>query len=58
VALVTGAARGIGAAFAGRQPVGRLLDPGEIAAVPAFLAGLSSSAMTRAVVPADGGLAL
>ena len=44
--------------FAAQQPVGRLLDPREIAAVLAFLAGPSSSAMTGAVVPADGGLAL
>ena len=45
-------------AFAAQQPAGRLLDPGEVAAVLAFLAGPSSSAMTGAVVPADGGLAL
>jgi NAD(P)-dependent dehydrogenase (short-subunit alcohol dehydrogenase family) len=45
-------------AFAGQQPVGRLLDPGEVADVLAFLAGPASSAMTGAVVPADGGLAL
>jgi SDR family mycofactocin-dependent oxidoreductase len=44
--------------FAAQQPMGRLLDPGEIAAVLAFLAGPASSAMTGAVVPADGGLAL
>ncbi len=44
--------------FAGQQPVRRLLDPGEIAAVLAFLAGPGSSAMTGAVVPVDGGLAL
>ena len=44
--------------FAAQQPVRRLLDPGEIAAVLAFLAGPASSAMTGAVVPADGGLAL
>jgi SDR family mycofactocin-dependent oxidoreductase len=45
-------------AFAAQQPVGRLLDPGEIAAVLAFLASPDSSAMTGAVVPVDGGLAL
>jgi len=45
-------------AFAAQQPAGRLLDPVEIAAVLAFLAGPSSSAMTGAIVPADGGLAL
>jgi SDR family mycofactocin-dependent oxidoreductase len=44
--------------FAAQQPHGRLLDPAEIAAVLAFLAGTGSSAMTGAVVPVDGGLAL
>jgi SDR family mycofactocin-dependent oxidoreductase len=46
------------ASFADQQPHGRLLDPAEIAAVLAFLAGPGSSAMTGAVVPVDGGLAL
>lgn len=45
-------------AFAAQQPVGRLLDPGEIAAVLAFLAGPDSGAMTGAVVAVDGGLSL
>ncbi|GAA1647276.1 mycofactocin-coupled SDR family oxidoreductase [Catellatospora bangladeshensis] len=44
--------------FAAQQPLGRLLDPAEVAAVLAFLAGPDSSAMTGAVVPVDGGLAL
>ncbi|WP_280367475.1 mycofactocin-coupled SDR family oxidoreductase [Nocardia wallacei] len=44
--------------FGGQQPVGRLLEPGEIAAVLAFLAGADNSAMTGAVIPVDGGLAL
>ncbi len=44
--------------FAAQQPVQRLLDPAEVAAVLAFLAGQASSAMTGAVVPVDGGLAL
>jgi len=44
--------------FAGQQPAGRLLDPAEVAAVLAFLAGTESSAMTGAVLPVDGGLAL
>jgi SDR family mycofactocin-dependent oxidoreductase len=44
--------------FAAQQPMRRLLAPGEIAAVLAFLAGPGSSAITGAVVPADGGLAL
>ncbi|OLZ42963.1 mycofactocin-coupled SDR family oxidoreductase [Amycolatopsis keratiniphila] len=46
------------AAFAEQQPMRRLLDPAEIAAVLAFLAGPESCAMTGAVVPVDGGLAL
>ncbi|WP_432992025.1 mycofactocin-coupled SDR family oxidoreductase [Dactylosporangium sp. CA-233914] len=45
-------------AFAAQQPMRRLLDPGEIAAVLAFLAGPGGSGMTGAVVPVDGGLAL
>jgi SDR family mycofactocin-dependent oxidoreductase len=44
--------------FACQQPVGRLLDRAEIAAVLAFLAGPGSSAMTGSVIPVDGGLAL
>lgn len=44
--------------FAVQQPIGRLLAPSEIAAVLAFLASGASSAMTGAVVPVDGGLAL
>jgi SDR family mycofactocin-dependent oxidoreductase len=46
------------AAFAAQQPAGRLLQPAEVAAVLAFLAGPQSSGMTGAVVPVDGGLAL
>jgi NAD(P)-dependent dehydrogenase (short-subunit alcohol dehydrogenase family) len=45
-------------AFAEQQPVRRLLDPAEIAAVLTFLASPASSGMTGAVVPVDGGLAL
>jgi NAD(P)-dependent dehydrogenase (short-subunit alcohol dehydrogenase family) len=44
--------------FAAQQPVNRLLDPAEVAAVLAFLAGPGSSGMTGAIVPVDGGLAL
>jgi SDR family mycofactocin-dependent oxidoreductase len=44
--------------FARTQPMGRLLDPAEVAAVLAFLAGPGSGGMTGAVVPVDGGLAL
>ncbi|MFF0094985.1 mycofactocin-coupled SDR family oxidoreductase [Streptomyces canus] len=45
-------------AFAAQQPMGRLLDPTEVAEVLAFLAGPGSSGMTGAVVPVDAGLAL
>ena len=45
-------------AFAAQQPLGRLLDPAEVAAVLVFLAGDGASAMTGAVVPVDGGLSL
>jgi SDR family mycofactocin-dependent oxidoreductase len=44
--------------FAARQPVRRLLDPAEVAAVLAFLAGPETGGMTGAVVPVDGGLSL
>jgi len=46
------------ASFAGQQPLGRLLRPAEVAAMLAFLAGNSASAVTGAVIPVDGGLAL
>jgi SDR family mycofactocin-dependent oxidoreductase len=46
------------AAFAGQQPMGRLLDPAEIARVLAFLASDAASGVTGAAVPVDGGLAL
>ena len=44
--------------FAEQQPHQRLLEPGEVAAVLAFLASAASSGMTGSVVPVDGGLAL
>ncbi|MGH3275943.1 MAG: mycofactocin-coupled SDR family oxidoreductase [Streptosporangiaceae bacterium] len=44
--------------FAAQQPLGRLLEPAEVATVLVFLAGDGASAMTGAIVPVDGGLAL
>jgi SDR family mycofactocin-dependent oxidoreductase len=44
--------------FAAQQPLGRILDTGEVAAVLAFLASPASSGMTGATVAVDGGLAL
>jgi SDR family mycofactocin-dependent oxidoreductase len=44
--------------FAGQQPLGRLLEPDEVAAFIAWLAGPESRAATGAVFPVDGGLAL
>jgi SDR family mycofactocin-dependent oxidoreductase len=44
--------------FVTHQPLGRLVEPVEVAAVLAFLAGTHSAAMTGAVVPVDGGLSL
>jgi len=46
------------AAFARQQPVQRLLGPDEVAAALVWLAGPDSSAVTGAVIPVDGGLAL
>jgi SDR family mycofactocin-dependent oxidoreductase len=47
-----------GESFAAQQPVHRLLEPEEVAAALVWLAGERSSAMTGAVIPVDGGLAL
>jgi SDR family mycofactocin-dependent oxidoreductase len=44
--------------FAQQQPLGRLLQPSEIAEVLAFLASDRCAGLTGAVVPVDGGLAL
>ncbi|HEX3830361.1 MAG TPA: mycofactocin-coupled SDR family oxidoreductase [Solirubrobacteraceae bacterium] len=43
-------------AFASQQPVERLLEPAEVAALLVWLAGRESSGLTGAVVPVDGGL--
>lgn len=60
--LLTESARlyGLGAAqdFAAQQPIARLLEAAEVAAVIAFLASPASSGMTGAIVPVDGGLSL
>jgi SDR family mycofactocin-dependent oxidoreductase len=45
-------------AFAHQQPVERLLEPSEVAAMVVWLAGPASAAVTGANVPVDGGLAL
>ncbi|HWA64910.1 MAG TPA: mycofactocin-coupled SDR family oxidoreductase [Mycobacteriales bacterium] len=44
--------------FANQQPLRRLIEPEEVAAVIAFLASTASSAVTGAVIPVDGGFAL
>lgn len=44
--------------FAAQQPLGRLLEPAEVAAAVLWLAGEGSGAVTGADVPVDGGLAL
>jgi NAD(P)-dependent dehydrogenase (short-subunit alcohol dehydrogenase family) len=44
--------------FAAQQPVQRLIEPEEVAAALAWLAGQDSSGLTGAVIPVDGGLAL
>jgi SDR family mycofactocin-dependent oxidoreductase len=45
-------------AFTEQQPIGRLLDPDEVASALVWIAGAESSAMTGAVVAVDGGLAV
>ena len=45
-------------AFAAQQPVERLLEPEEVAALIVWLAGPSGSAVTGANLPVDGGLSV
>jgi SDR family mycofactocin-dependent oxidoreductase len=45
-------------AFAAQQPVERLVEPDEVAAMIAWLAGPGGSAVTGADIPVDGGLAV
>ena len=60
--ILTESARlyGLGSAgdFAAQQPLGRLVEPAEVAAALLWLAGPHSAAVTGAVLPVDGGLAL
>jgi SDR family mycofactocin-dependent oxidoreductase len=44
--------------FVEQQPLGRLLDPDEVAAALAWIAGPDSSGMTGAVMSVDGGLSV
>lgn len=44
--------------FARRQTIGRLLDPAEIAAMIAFVAGDAGASMTGADVPVNGGFSV
>jgi NAD(P)-dependent dehydrogenase (short-subunit alcohol dehydrogenase family) len=44
-------------AFAAQQPVERLIEPEEVAAMIVWLAGPGGSAVTGADLPVDGGLA-
>lgn len=45
-------------AFASQQPVERLLEPAEVAAMIVWLAGSAASAVTGAAIAVDGGLAV
>ena len=45
-------------AFAAQQPLDRLIEPEEVAALLAWLAGPDADAMTGAIIPVDGGLSI
>lgn len=45
-------------AFATQPPLGRLLEPAEVAAMIVWLAGATGAAVTGAAIPIDGGLAV
>jgi SDR family mycofactocin-dependent oxidoreductase len=45
-------------AFADQQPLERLIEPAEVAALLAWLAGPDADAMTGAIIPVDGGLSI
>jgi SDR family mycofactocin-dependent oxidoreductase len=44
--------------FAAQQPLERLIEPDEVAALLAWLAGPDADAMTGAIIPVDGGLSI
>ena len=44
--------------FATQQPLERLIEPDEVAALLAWLAGPDADAMTGAIIPVDGGLSI
>jgi SDR family mycofactocin-dependent oxidoreductase len=45
-------------AFAAQQPLERLIEPAEVAALLAWLAGPDADAITGAIIPVDGGLSI
>jgi SDR family mycofactocin-dependent oxidoreductase len=47
-----------GAELGAQQPIGRALDPAEVAAMLVFLAGPGGSGVTGAIVAVDGGLSI
>jgi SDR family mycofactocin-dependent oxidoreductase len=45
-------------AFAAQQPLGRLIEPNEVASLLTWLAGPDADATTGAIIPVDGGLSI